>query len=142
MPMTLRILKKKSKQAAEILTKHYADQISDIFLAERCENYHGLVIRCGCPKRDDDLRRCDHQWHPLPGTPMTGEVSGYYEPEWNERTAWETLWQLVHWGERPATMTDREWWRTKAITGTEPVDVDALVAEWEREDALDAARAA
>jgi hypothetical protein len=33
--------------------------------------------------------------HPLKGTVMTGGMSGYYQPEWDEETAWETLQDIV-----------------------------------------------
>ncbi|MDM9619110.1 hypothetical protein [Rhizobium sp. S96] len=33
--------------------------------------------------------------HPRKGTPMVGCTSGYYEPEWEEETAWEALDTIV-----------------------------------------------
>ncbi|AWN51593.1 hypothetical protein [Methylobacterium sp. 17Sr1-1] len=135
--LTLRTLKKKSKQALPILLKHYGLDPADVFLAERGENYHGLVVRCthgaGDPCRVEDRPRCGCTSHPLKGTPMTGEVSGYYEPEWGERTTLETLVQRVMWDDRPATMTDREWRRTLAIAGVTPV-TEAEIDAWARED--------
>lgn len=46
--------------------------------------------------------------HPRRGTVMVGATSGYYEPEWDEETAWIALVQLVHieftdWSEDGAT---------------------------------------
>lgn len=131
--LTLRILKKKSKQAREIMIAHYRYAPKDFFLAERGDNYHGLRIRCSCPQRSDMPRGCDCQWHPLPGTPMTGEMSGYYEPEWDERTAFEDLQKKVMWEQRPPSMTDREWSRTLAITGVTSITA-ADVEAWFRED--------
>lgn len=34
---------------------------------------------------------------PRKGTMMVGATSGYYEPEWDEETAWEALSEQVHW---------------------------------------------
>jgi hypothetical protein len=34
---------------------------------------------------------------PRKGTVMVGCVSGYYEPEWSEETAWEALTEAVYW---------------------------------------------
>lgn len=131
--ITLRILKKKSKQAREILIAHYRFQSKDFFLAERRDNYHGQRIRCGCPQKGDLGRGCDCQWHPLKGTPMTGETSGYYEPEWDERTAFEDLQKKIMWEARPATISDREWSRILSITGVKPITAEK-VEDWFRED--------
>lgn len=117
--MNLRTLKKLSKRAAPYLPK-----IGDTraqFLAEKGENYHGLIIRdmtrlerC-CSVHTDVINKQTHvatispkcrvgtrypyvklslPCHPLKGTPMVGGVSGYYEPEWDEETAWGAL---VNW---------------------------------------------
>jgi len=131
--MTLRILKKKSKQALPILEGHYPDQLyGDVFLAERGENSHGLLIRCDHPRRRTrgGCLRCTC---PLPGTPMIGGMSGYEEPEWDEETAFERLQQAVLWNDRPATMTDREWRRTLAISGVRPVDITQEIEGWDTE---------
>ncbi|MGX9983917.1 hypothetical protein [Methylobacterium fujisawaense] len=141
--MTLRTLKKRSKQALPILQKHYPqvlESLGPVFLAERGENYHGYVIRCthGAGDVTDRMRRyCSCSYHPLPGTPMTGEVSGYYEPEWDERPVYQTLVEAVRWHDRPATMTDREWRRTLAITRTSPITEAEMAAEWGAEDESD-----
>lgn len=136
--ITLRTLKEKSKQALPILLKHYGLDPASVFLAEAGENYHGLVIRCehgeGDPSRVPGRPRCDCTSHPLAGTPMTGEVSGYYEPEWDERTTIEALMQRVMWNDRPATMTDAEWAAALTITGVTPV-TEAEIDAWAREDA-------
>ena len=34
---------------------------------------------------------------PWKGTVMVGEMSGYYEPEWDEETAYEALQDIVFW---------------------------------------------
>ena len=36
-------------------------------------------------------------------------MSGYYEPEWSERTAYEELRERVLWDDRPRNATDAEW---------------------------------
>lgn len=106
--MRLRTLKKWSKVAAPILEKHYGEKV---FLAVRGENYHGLIISCKCPRRPHQIQhyKCECQWHPLKNTPMVGRMSGYYEPEWDERTAFSELREYVLWGERPKAVTDAEW---------------------------------
>lgn len=140
---TLRTLKKKSKQAREILIAHYGFGHSHFFLAERVDNYHGFRVRCdhrakpGRRMMLDGILRCDCQSHPLRGTPMTGEVSGYYEPEWDERTALEELQRLVEWGDRPGSMSEREWRRTLAVSGVTPItdaDVQAMLRDDEADD--------
>lgn len=130
--MTLRTLKKKSQQAREILNAHYGYKPERFFLATRCENYHGFRIHCACPQKPGMDRGCDCQWHPLPGTPMTGEVSGYYEPEWDERTALEDLQKHVMWDKRPDSMNAADWQGTLAITGVTPIteaDIAAMLAD-------------
>lgn len=136
MPITLRTLKKRSKQAVPILVRHYGLDASDVFLAEPGESYHGLVIRCthgsGDPCRVKDRPRCSCTYHPLGGTPMTGGMSCGEEPEWSERTTLETLQDYLIWGERPATMTDREWQQTLRIARVTPFD-QATFDAWMRE---------
>lgn len=131
--MNLRTLKKLSKRAAPILIAHYG---LEVFIAERGDNYHGLEIRCH-HKPKKCRRSCDCKWHPLKGTPMVGEMSGYYEPEWSEETAWERLGQLVHWEGRAKTMTDDEWASAMKIARREPVDGDELEA-WCRDSLAEA----
>ncbi len=135
--MSLRTLKKRSEQAREILITHYRYTTDRFFSAKRNDNYHGLRISCDCPQRPGMDRGCDCQWHPLPGTPMTGEVSGYYEPEWDERTALEDLQRHVMWDMRPDGMSDADWQRTLAIAGVTPItaaDIEAMLADDEAAD--------
>lgn len=120
--MNLRTLKKLSKRAAPILVQHYD---LEVFIAERGDNYHGLKIRC--PHKRGRFT-CDCEHHPLKGTPMVGEMSGYYEPEWKEETAWERLNEVVHWQGRAESMSDDEWAQTLKISRTQPVNDDDLRA--------------
>lgn len=127
--MNLRILKKLSKRAAPLLP--LLGDRREQFRAERWENYTGLLVRSR--KHFERMRsahgQCIHEgeikrraadgngfvamWpphHPRKGTVMVGAVSGYYEPEWDEETAWESLLNRVHdhftdWSEEPATPT-------------------------------------
>jgi hypothetical protein len=122
--MDLRILKKKSNQSASIIARHYEAR-QDTFIAERGESYHGLKIRYG-HLRHKPRFTCQCQYHPLKGTPMFGGMSGYYEPEWEERTAFGELCELVMWGDRAGSMTDSEWERVLKITGVTPVDLVEL----------------
>lgn len=134
-PHRIRILKKLSKAALPLLD-HFPEwqlEKKNLFLAEKSDNYTGLVIRCKHGKKHESRRwRCDCAGHPLKGTPMTGETSGYYEPEWEERTTLEVLMGYVLWGDRPATMSDAEWERTLRITGVTPItdkDIKAMLAD-------------
>ena len=127
--MNLRILKKKSKQAAVILAAHYATQISPIFSSRAGENYHGINVRCAHRR---GRVSCGCEYHPLKGTPMLGQVSGYYEPEWDEETTYERLGELVAWADRPATMSDADWNHARKVSDTEPVDQEEL-DRWVRE---------
>lgn len=137
MATTLRSIKKHSKFAVGVLVAHYGLKAEDVFPAQKGENYHGLVIRCthgaGDPCLVPGRRRCDCTYHPLPGTPMTGEMSGYYEPEWEERPTIQTLAEYVLWGDKPETMTDREWRRVLNVTGTRPLSA-ADIEEMSRDD--------
>ena len=133
--MTLRILKKLSKAALPLL-EHFPDwrlEKKNLFLAAKEDNYHGLVIRCPHGNQvEGNPMRCTCAWNPLKGTPMTGEMSGYYEPEWSERTTLEVLMGYVLWGGRPASMSDAEWDRTLRITGVTPItdeDIKAMLAD-------------
>lgn len=121
--MNLRILKKRSKQALPILLAHYAHHLPEqMFVAERGENYHGLVIRCKHPKTKRFGCGCDY--HPLKGTPMGGQMQGYYEPEWDEKTALEMLQDFVSEAGRPETMTDDDWDRALRVSRVKPTDDD------------------
>lgn len=128
--MNLRTLKKLSKKAAPFLPMLGDER--EQFPAERGENYHGLRIR---DRKCWERSRC-HQsykghgneivsntraghrivmrepYHPLKGTIMVGSISGYYEPEWDEETAWGAMHNLV-----AMHFTD---WETAAKTGVTP----------------------
>ena len=88
------------------------------FRAETGDNYHGLVIRARKHFERSRSPHADLVWpgeikrpakdgngyvymhppsHPLKGTVMVGAVSGYYEPEWYEETAWGALSQQVYY---------------------------------------------
>lgn len=133
--MNLRILKKLSKRAAPYLPLLGDDRQQ--FRAEADDNYHGLVIKARkhwerCPSCHTDTfsegeivlaPRCragtrypyvkvSMPSHPWPGTIMVGAVSGYYEPEWSEETAWGALDAMVRdhfcdWDETGPTPTRR-----------------------------------
>lgn len=116
--MNLRILKKLSKRAAPMLAM--IGDAREQFRAETGENYHGLV---GFPLKNWERSPCHPTYepapwddrrfkvisragrhiviaepaHPLKGTIMVGAVSGYYEPEWAEETAWGALAERVRW---------------------------------------------
>lgn len=131
--MNLRILKKLSKKAAPILA---VLDTREQFKAARGDNYMSVVIRDrkhwerGASAHGDKLRDTDLKWKPrnpqgrerLPwcyavaprqprkGTIMVGAVSGYYEPEWDEETAWEALQnyvldQFTDWSQDRPTLT-------------------------------------
>lgn len=114
--MNLRILKKLSKRAAPLLAA-LGDERGQ-FRSERGDNCTGLSIRSRkhfermrSPHRDligeGHIKRpaadgngyvsMSPPYHPRKGTVMVGSVSGYYEPEWDEETAWEALLNLVYW---------------------------------------------
>jgi hypothetical protein len=131
--MNLRILKKLSKRAAPYLSK-LGDR-REQFLSEAGDNYHGLIIAARkhwerCPSvHAETIRegefvvrpRCREgarlpfvkvypPSHPWPRTVMVGAMSGYYEPEWDEETAWGALNELVRnhfcdWDEHGPTLT-------------------------------------
>jgi hypothetical protein len=137
--MRLRILKKLSKKAAPILVKHYGLKI---FLAERGDSYHGMKVTCKCTRKLKGGKNeygykisCDCQWHPLAGTPMYGATSGYYEPEWDERTAFEELRERVHYGDRPKSMTDADWQNAMKVSRLTPVDIEQMI-QWIKESDL------
>jgi len=116
--VNLRTLKKLSKRAAPLLP--LLGDKREQFRAEKGDNYHGSIIRdrkhfdrmrvpfAAPAARDGDIKRPARDghggWirmappsHPLKGTIMVGAVSGYYEPEWDEETAWDSLRGIVHW---------------------------------------------
>ena len=129
--ITLRALKKKSKQAREILIAHYGYKPKKFFLAERGDSSHGLRVRCDHLKKPSRFT-CECQSNPRKGTPMTGEMSGYYEPEWDERTALEELQQKIAWWPRPDRMSDKEWRRALAVSGVKPIS-QAEIDAWAHE---------
>lgn len=112
--MNLRTLKKLSKRAAPLLP--LLGDTRQQFPAERWDNYTGLVIRA---RKHWDRSPCHPSYepwsdrsikvttragqtiamsppsHPLKGTVMVGAVTGYYEPEWDEQTAYEALLSIV-----------------------------------------------
>lgn len=134
--MTLRTLKKRSKQALPVLRQHFPHSLGEVFLAVRGENYHGLVIRCthgaGDPCRKEGRPHCECTHHPLPGTPMSGGMSGYYEPEWDEHTVYEVLREVLWWTEKPASMTDAEWIAALRIVRMTPAAHAERLANFER----------
>lgn len=115
--MNMRILKKKSKQAAAILQRHYPLALGEtMYMAEKCVSTCGIAIKC------------PYTIFVLKGTPMIGWMSGFDEPEFTEQTAYERLWDLMLWGGRPESMTDDQWRRAKRVTGI----TDAMIASHER----------
>lgn len=118
--MNLRTLKKLSKRAAPLL-----DQLGinlEKFPAERDDSYHGAFIsdrkhweRYPCHatykgRNDWSFKRgaeivfttrsgrrvvMSPPSHARKGTIMVGGMSGYYEPEWSEESAWAALAQHV-----------------------------------------------
>lgn len=114
--MNLRILKKLSKRAAPLLP--LLGDRREQFRADRADSYTGLLImerkhwvRGRSVHRDTygehEIKtpaRDGNGWvyvrppsHPRKGTVMVGAMSGYYEPEWDEETAWEALLKAVFW---------------------------------------------
>lgn len=114
--MNLRTLKKLSKVAAPILPLlgDHREQFRSVlgednyiggtFISarkhwERRRTAHGGGGRGReilVPARDGRgwVRHCAPD-HPRKGTVMVGATSGYYEPEWDEETAWTALERLV-----------------------------------------------
>jgi hypothetical protein len=127
--MNLRTLKKLSKRAAPLLP--ILGDHRQQFRAERGDNYlkcqitdrkhweRGRSVHADCisdreiktPARDGNGWVYIHPpHHPRKGTVMVGAMSGYYEPEWDEETAWDALKDLVYvhftdWGEDDALLT-------------------------------------
>lgn len=116
--MNLRILKKLSKRAATYLP--LLGDHRQQFRSEKDDNYHGLIINARkhwerTPSVHTDIMhegglvltprsRADHKhpfikiypgYHPRKGTIMVGAMQGYYEPEWEEETAWGALREIV-----------------------------------------------
>ncbi|MFB0493077.1 hypothetical protein ABIE45_005663 [Methylobacterium sp. OAE515] len=146
---TLADLKAWSERALAVLQKHWPENIyGEVFLSEG-DSPHGLRIWCDCPGRSKEwCLRCSSV---LPGTPMIGAMSGYYEPEWDERTTAGILQDVVWWSERPVGISDSEWVEALAVVGMTPeahvermADLarqigedgavwDRMAAEWNRE---------
>lgn len=112
--MNLRIHKKLAKRAAPMLAR-LGDR-REQYKAEKYECYfgHGYLYPCDWkhwerhralypfgtdfkfrPRHDKHWIVLRHPIHPLKGTMMVGSMAGYYEPEWEEETAWESLCRLV-----------------------------------------------
>lgn len=114
--MNLRILKKLSKRAAPLLP--LLGHPWDVFPAGKYECYTGIR---GHDRKHWERHRARYPMHrkgdityrpttgngeywivlrdsdqPIKGTPMVGAMCGYYEPEWEEKTAWEALVDLVY----------------------------------------------
>jgi len=122
--MNLRTLKKLSKRAAPLLpifgddreqfrAEPYANYgvpfIGERKHWERCRVHDGYVpLRNWVGRGDRDIgshiyrARSGHliamkpPTHPRKGTMMVGAMSGYYEPEWDEQTAWSALCDFLH----------------------------------------------
>lgn len=122
--MNRRILKKKSKQCMDFLHHYSMGRAGylNIFMAEKGENYHGLKIRCRCPKK-----HCECYYHPLKGTPMHGSMEGYYEPEWSEETIFSIIHEAVLWNDRPDSMSDKQWNRLQRITNAKPFTEEQIL---------------
>ena len=114
MAYNLRTLKKLSKRAAKLLP--LLGDKREQFMAVKHENYTSSKIRarkhwergrsvhgdCLCVEDIKSPAADGKGWvyqrppsHPLKGTVMVGSVSGHYEPEWDEETAWDALKQIV-----------------------------------------------
>lgn len=119
--MNMRILKKLSKRAQPYL--HRIGDRRQQFRAGKEENYTSLIIRDisrlerSCAAHTSVIGRetlfryiapkiregsqfpyvtLRYPSHPIKGTIMVGGMEGYYEPEWDEETAWEALSTWVH----------------------------------------------
>lgn len=121
MAYNLRILKKLCKRAVPLLPA--LGYRCKPFPAVKGDNYHGMLIpdQRDCerwPSVHGDLigeraagriePRCRRgtgrpfvmlmrPYHPKPGTPMVGSMSGGYEPEWDESCTWLVLHEIVRW---------------------------------------------
>ncbi|WP_241295748.1 hypothetical protein [Burkholderia stabilis] len=112
--MNLRILKKLSKRAAPLLPL-LGDDREQFRADDSCKSFTGVGghdfkhwDRMSVPhgKRERGSRKyqpkhgrhwivISEPWQPWKGTVMVGESVGYYEPEWEEHTAWEALQHAV-----------------------------------------------
>lgn len=112
--MNLRILKKLSKRAAPLLPKlgdrreqfraSGDNYIGGTMITARKHWERGRSVHADCIRQYEIKHpaRDGRGWiymappdHPRKGTIMVGAVSGYYEPEWDEETAWTALDELV-----------------------------------------------
>ncbi|APQ14721.1 hypothetical protein BJP27_24435 (plasmid) [Pseudomonas oryzihabitans] len=112
--MNLRILKKLSKRAAPHLAA--LGDARKQFRAEPGDNYTHTIgferkhwdrstipdftgwkddIEYRTRKGDAVVHLSEKYIHPWAGTVMVGAMEGYYEPEWHECTAWDSLKDLV-----------------------------------------------
>ncbi len=112
--MNLRILKKLSKRAAPLLSMLGDDRVQ--FRADdSCKSFTNIGghdfkhwDRMSVPHGNPSLGSFKYlprhglrwivmsePWQPWKGTVMVGESVGYYEPEWEEETAWEALQRAV-----------------------------------------------
>lgn len=148
--MNLRILKKLSKRAAPLLP--LLGDHREQFRSEKDDNYHGLIIRA---RKHWERMRChpSHQekcsdsaiiytsrtghrismrtpYHPRKGTIMVGAMQGYYEPEWDEESAYGALLTAVIW--HFTDYSDPDHLRPTRSTRT-PHEVFAAAAEMIRE---------
>lgn len=148
--MNLRILKKLSARAAPLLPKLGDRRMQ--FRASRGENYMSALIMArkhwerGRSTHPDLLSeyeikrpaRDGRGWvymrpphHPRKGTIMVGGVYGYYEPEWDEQTAWDALLDAVS-----LQFTDWSGGKPKALrTFRTPRDVFRAAGEMLKEGA-------
>jgi hypothetical protein len=113
--MNLRILKKLSKRAAPLIAllgdsrKQFPAEKWECYVSiGACDSKHWERSHAKCPmdrrgeikyrpSKGDDWIVMRRPLHPLKGTIMVGAMSGYYEPEWDEESAWESLCNIV-WG--------------------------------------------
>lgn len=116
--MNLRILKKLSKRAAPLISKLYADHRLTHFTTD-CQDgdtnvighdrkhwnrywshgaepwsSRGKIVPRRSPGPHQFILLCEPAT-PWDGTPGVGWSSGGYEPEWEERTAWEYLQEQI-----------------------------------------------
>jgi hypothetical protein len=81
-----------------------------------CKKAHALVIQID-PRADQDTYRAigdESWWHSQikKGTMGFGAMSGYYEPEWDDYSAWSTLINLVFWNYCDMYQRDQHDWPT------------------------------
>lgn len=135
-PLTLASLKLRSEFARDILVRHFGLPADAVFLAEAGDSYHGLTVVCDCPIKGG-IHGCGCQFHPLAGTPMTGGMSGYESPEWDEESLLANLQGQIQWTQRSdkPDMTDAEWAWAVAVAGVEPFDRVAWDEHMRQEEA-------